>query len=185
LSALAHPSADRALWEHGDRPVVVIPEGMAALGNGSNGTMLASNARTAPLTHNASADPDDSNGTMLASDARMAPLTHGQAAPTTAEPADPELTGRVRDRAGRPVDAVLTLVDGGGHQLARGATDGEGAFRLPVGHTAGTGLLIVRGRHAGAAPAVVSVALGTPATHDVDLATDAAHRPGSTLVAGS
>ena len=30
LAALARPSADRGLWEHADRPVVVIPAGMAA-----------------------------------------------------------------------------------------------------------------------------------------------------------
>ncbi len=158
LAALAHPSADRALWEHGDRPVLVIPQGMAG--------------------------PDGSNGTLLASSARTAPFTHAPAAPDPAAPAGPVLTGRVRDRAGRPVDAVLTLVDGGGHQLARGGTDVEGAFHLPAGDTSGSGLLIARGRHAGAAPAVVSVALGVPAAHDVELGT-AVPRPGATLVAGS
>jgi MFS transporter, ACDE family, multidrug resistance protein len=174
LAALARPSADRGLWEHADRPVVVIPAGMAALGHDTNGTILASDAGTAPVAHEPSAGPDDTNGTMPAPGAGTAPV-----AP------EPQLTGRVRDRAGRPADAVLTLVDGGGHQLARGATDGDGAFRLSAGRTPGTGLLIVRGRHAGAAPAVVSVALGVPAAHDVDLAGDGTHRPGSTLVAGS
>jgi nucleotide-binding universal stress UspA family protein len=149
LAALAHPSADRALWEHGDRPVVVIPEGMAGR--------------------------DDSNGTILASDARTAPLTHEA----------PALTGHVRDRAGRPVDAVLTLVDGGGHQVGRAATDADGAFTVAAGRSSGAGLLIVRGRHAGAAPAVVSVVLGASATHDVEIDTHRAPRPGSTLVAGS
>ncbi|NMO90472.1 MFS transporter [Actinomycetospora sp. TBRC 11914] len=147
LAALAHPTADRALWEHGDRPVLVIPEGMARGGDAGNGTIPA------------------------------APPTHG--------PAAPELTGHVRDRAGRPLDAVLTLVDGGGHQISRGATDAEGAFGLPAGRTAGAGLLIVRGRHAGAAPTVVSVALGVAATHDVEIDTHGTSRSGSTLVAGS
>ncbi|MDL5156823.1 MFS transporter [Actinomycetospora termitidis] len=77
------------------------------------------------------------------------------------------LTGRVHDDEGRPVEAVLTLVDGDGHQLARTETDGDGAFALANGGH-GTGLLVVRGRAQGA-PAVVSVGLGTTATHDVEL----------------
>lgn len=120
---------------------------------------------------------------MLASDARTAPLTHSSAAP--AEPAGPEVTGRVHDRSGRPVDAVLTLVDGGGHQVARGATDAEGAYHLLAGAASGSGLLVVRGRDRGCAPAVVSVPLGVPVRHDVELDADGAGRRGATLVAGS
>ncbi|MDT7741681.1 MAG: hypothetical protein QOE59_759, partial [Actinomycetota bacterium] len=86
--------------------------------------------------------------------------------------------------AGRPVDAVLTLVDGGGHQVARGATDAEGEYRLPVGPASGSGLLVVRGRDGRSAPAVGSVVLGVPAVHDVELDTGARAR-GASLVAGS
>ena len=151
LSALARPSADRGLWEHADRPVVVIPAGMAG--------------------------PSAGNGTVLASDDRTAPLARDAAGPT--------LTGRVRDHTGRPVDAVLTLVDGGGHQVARGATDTDGDYRLPVGPVSGSGLLVVRGRDGSSAPAVVSVVLGVPAVHDVELDTGGSRARGASLVAGS
>jgi len=152
LAALARPSADRGLWEHADRPVVVIPAGMAG-GVVSDGPSLTTDARTALSSH-----------------------------PQTATGA---LTGRVRDHAGRPVDAVLTLVDGGGHQVGRGATDTEGEYRLPVGAASGTGLLVVRGRDGSSAPAVVSVVLGAPAVHDVELESGGSRRRGASLVAGS
>ena len=158
LAALARPSADRTLWEHADRPVVVIPAGMAP-------------------------HPDASNGTMLASDARTAPF-----APEAGDPGEPtrrELSGHVRDHAGHPVDAVLTLVDGGGHQVARGATDHDGDYRLPVGPSSGAGLLVVRGRDGSSAPAVVPVVLGVPAVHDVELDTGGSRSRGASLVAGS
>ncbi len=157
LAALARPSADRGLWEHADRPVVVIPAGMGAGRVVSDGPSLTPDVRTAPSSHR----PD--------------------------EPAEarPELTGHVHDHAGRPVDAVLTLVDGGGHQVARGATDTQGEFRLPAGSASGAGLLVVRGRDGCSAPAVVSVVLGAPATHEVELDTGGTRRPGASLVAGS
>jgi nucleotide-binding universal stress UspA family protein len=143
LAALARPSADRGLWEHADRPVVVIPAGMAG----------------------------------------------GVVDAVPAEPNVPSaagaLTGRVRDHAGHPVDAVLTLVDGGGHQVARGATDTGGGYRLPVGPASGSGLLVVRGRDGRSAPAVVPVVLGAPAVHDVELGTGASRARGASLVAGS
>ncbi len=129
------------------------------------------------------AGPDDSNGTMLASDARTAPLTRGPAGPDAAPGV--ELTGHVRDHTGRPVDAVLTLVDGGGHQVGRGATDTEGEYRLPAGPATGPGLLVVRGRDGSSAPAVVSVVLGVPAVHDVELDSGARRRgrePGGGLL---
>jgi predicted MFS family arabinose efflux permease/nucleotide-binding universal stress UspA family protein len=148
LAALARPSADRGLWEHADRPVVVIPAGMAG------GVVDDGPSRPAPSrTH---ADPD-------------------------AE----ALTGRVRDHTGRPVDAVLTLVDGGGHQVARGATDTDGDYRLPVGPASGPGLLVVRGRDGCSAPAVVSVVLGVPSVHDVELDTGGSRSRGASLVAGA
>ncbi|WP_230738378.1 MFS transporter [Actinomycetospora endophytica] len=108
-----------------------------------------------------------SDGTTLPSDERT-------------EPPTPELTGHVVDHTGRPVDAVLTLVDGGGHQVARTTTGPDGAYRIAAGPDAGSGLLVVRGRDGGSAPAVVSVVLGVPATHDVELDTDGARRPGAT-----
>ena len=127
--------------------------------------------------------PDASNGTMLASDARTAPF-----APDAGDPGEPtrrELSGHVHDHAGHPVDAVLTLVDGGGHQVARGATDHDGDYRLPAGTSSGAGLLVVRGRDGCSAPAVVSVVLGVPAAHDVELDTGGSRSRGASLVAGS
>jgi MFS transporter, ACDE family, multidrug resistance protein len=153
LAALARPSADRGLWEHADRPVVVIPAGMGP-------------AR------------DASGGASLTSDVRTAPSTHGSATPAVGN----VLTGHVHDHAGEPIDAVLTLVDGGGHQVGRGATGPDGGYELTAGETAGAGLLVVRGRDGCSSPTVVSVTLGAPATHDVELDTDGAHRPAGGLV---
>jgi MFS transporter, ACDE family, multidrug resistance protein len=152
LAALARPSADRGLWEHADRPVVVIPARMAGgvVGDGPSPTTGVTTTLPSP-----------------------APTATGA------------LTGRVRDRAGRPVDAVLTLVDGGGHQVARGATDSDGEYRLPAGPGSGSGLLVVRGRDGSSAPAVVSVVLGVPGVHDVELDTGGSRARGATLVAGS
>jgi hypothetical protein len=144
---------------------------MAATPEAGDGTFLSSGERTAPSTHSAAPAPEAGNGMFLSPDERTAPSTHRAAAP------GPELTGHVHDRAGRPVDAVLTLVDGGGHQVTRGATGADGAYRLTAGPAAGAGLLVVRGRDGGSAPAVVSVILGVSGTHDVELDTDGAHRP--------
>ncbi|HEY2195445.1 MAG TPA: hypothetical protein VGH76_24525 [Actinomycetospora sp.] len=47
---------------------------------GSNGTFLASNVRTAPLTPQDRRPCPTSNGTFLASNARTAPFTHRDAA---------------------------------------------------------------------------------------------------------
>jgi predicted MFS family arabinose efflux permease/nucleotide-binding universal stress UspA family protein len=152
LAALARPSADQALWEHADRPVVVIPAGMAggAVRDGvSDGPSVSPDVTTEPSSHRPGAS----------------------------------LTGHVRDDAGRPVDAVLTLVDGGGHQVGRGATDTDGEYRLPVGAASGAGLLVVRGRDGNSAPAVVSVVLGAPAVHDVELECGGSRRRGASLVA--
>ncbi|MDT7743269.1 MAG: transporter, family, multidrug resistance protein, partial [Actinomycetota bacterium] len=115
LAALARPSADRGLWEHADRPVVVIPAGMTG-GVVSDGS------------------PSACSAALLTADVGTAPSSHAPIGPAVGA-----LTGHVRDHAGRPVDAVLTLVDGGGHQVARGATDAEGEYRLPVGPASGSG----------------------------------------------
>ncbi|GLZ53299.1 MFS transporter [Actinomycetospora sp. NBRC 106378] len=130
LAALARPSADRALFAHADRPIIVVPAGMAPPAAVSGGPRQAPDVSDAPR-------PD----------------------------VEALLTGRVHDGGGRPVEAVLTLVDGAGHRIARGETDSDGGFGLPnPGH--GTGLLVVRAR-GGGAPAVVAVGLGAPTSHDV------------------
>ncbi|MEJ2870797.1 MFS transporter [Actinomycetospora sp. OC33-EN08] len=103
-----------------------------------------------------SGSPAVSDGPSLTSGVRTAPLTH-----------EPLVTGRVHDGEGRPVGAVLTLVDADGHQLGRTETDGDGGFGL-ANPGRGSGLLVVRGR-GGGAPTVVSVGLGASATHDVEL----------------
>ena len=100
-----------------------------------------------------------------APDGRTAPSTHRSATPAVGN----ALTGHVHDHAGEPIDAVLTLVDGGGRQVSRGATGPDGAYALTAGTVAGAGLLVVRGRDGCSSPTVVSVTLGAPATHDVEL----------------
>ncbi|MCD2190674.1 MFS transporter [Actinomycetospora soli] len=48
LAALARPSADRALFARADRPVVVVPAGMAAVPGVSGGTRLTPDVSSAP-----------------------------------------------------------------------------------------------------------------------------------------
>jgi MFS family permease len=170
LAALARPSADRGLWERADRPVIVIPAGMATSRGDSNGPLRSSDERGQESTPIGPLTPEPA--------AAWGPPSTVPAAPVSREP---ELTGHVHDHLGRPVDAVLTLVDGGGHQVSRGVTGPDGAYRLTAGPAAGPGLLVVRGRDGGSAPAVVSVLLGVPGAHDVELDTDGARRPGGGL----
>ncbi|WP_285589732.1 MFS transporter [Actinomycetospora sp. NBRC 106378] len=79
----------------------------------------------------------------------------------------PTLRGHVRDAEGGAVDAVLTLVDRHGRQVACGTTDHDGGFALAGATAAGTGILVVRRRDGDRAPTAVSVAVGQTVTHDV------------------
>ncbi len=91
----------------------------------SNGTFLAPDVRTAPLTHDGAPDPDGSNGTFLAPDVRTAPLTHDGVRRT--------LTGVVRTAGGTPIPgATVTLVDDDGRQLGIAHTDEAGGYELAV-----------------------------------------------------
>lgn len=84
-------------------------------------------------------------------------------------PPGPSVRGRVRDAQGCAVDAVLTLVDRHGRQVARAATDDDGAFLLRGDVAPGTGLLVVRRRDCAAPPTALPVAVGHRVAHDVVL----------------
>ncbi|MGI8647947.1 MAG: MFS transporter [Mycobacteriales bacterium] len=57
------------------------------------------------------------------------------------------IIGRVHRSGGAPLaDAMLTLIDAGGHQVGRGLTGGDGAYRIAV-PKAGSYVLITRARN--------------------------------------
>ncbi|GAA4965673.1 MFS transporter [Kineococcus glutinatus] len=78
------------------------------------------------------------------------------------------VTGVVRHHDGRSIaDAVVTLADATGEQVARGRTDADGRYALPA-PTGGTYLLIVAALHV--RPSATLVALGAgPLARDVVL----------------
>uniref|UniRef100_UPI003D7E23F4 MFS transporter n=1 Tax=Kineococcus sp. SYSU DK007 TaxID=3383128 RepID=UPI003D7E23F4 len=98
----------------------------------------------------------------------------GTPVPPSAAPAPraqlsgPAVTGTVRQHGGRPLtDAVITLADQTGQQVARTRTDEEGRYELRAA-TGGTYLLIVAAAHLSPSATLVPVA-DRPVTRDVVL----------------